>query len=43
MGSIFVIAPLSTAKVLKADIRADNEVVIHLVSEVLMPEYNLSF
>jgi uncharacterized surface protein with fasciclin (FAS1) repeats len=35
MGSVFISAPKSTAKVIKADIRASNQVVIHVIDNVL--------
>lgn len=37
MGSVFVSAPKSSAKVVRADIEADNVIVIHLIDTVLLP------
>jgi uncharacterized surface protein with fasciclin (FAS1) repeats len=36
-GAVFVISPMSTAKVIKADIRAEKDVVVHVINQVLMP------
>ena len=37
MGSVFVAAKKSTAKVVKADIEAARDVVIHVIDNVLLP------